>query len=326
MVLYWNPTESGDALLTISIDPLNAIQELDNSNNELSGTFSVTPRPPGVDLAIRAGAISAVTVSSPIPRPDESVVVQARVDNLGSQDAVGVSGTLEMMTFRGWEMVANSTVPLVLGGSHSTISFPIVPNSTGPLKVRISVLIESGSDNDWSDNVREKTLLVDSTTLTGPRDVRMNPGEAPVAVVSLNSEEGEDLLIGEKDGTLIMYKLTQSKSLIECNNVIEERWSGDISIISTEDEFAHIVWTRRYMGPNSFLMQTLSYSTVDSSCRISPAQDLLPGIPLSDGKYWGIDMDVKDSEILVSGYHRDCLLYTSPSPRDGLLSRMPSSA
>ena len=23
---------------------------------------------------------------------------------------------------------------------------------------------------------------------------------------------------------------------------------------------------------------------------------------------------------------RDCLLYTSPSPRDGLLSRMPSSA
>ena len=69
-------------------------------------------------------------------------MVQARVDNLGSQDAVGVSGTLEMMTFRGWEMVANSTVPLVLGGSHSTISFPIVPNSTGPLEVRISVLME----------------------------------------------------------------------------------------------------------------------------------------------------------------------------------------
>ena len=28
----------------------------------------------------------------------------------------------------------------------------------------------------------------------------------------------------------------------------------------------------------------------------------------------------------VSGFYRDCLLYTSPSPRDGLLSRMPSSA
>ena len=29
---------------------------------------------------------------------------------------------------------------------------------------------------------------------------------------------------------------------------------------------------------------------------------------------------------LVSQYIKDCLLYTSPSPRDGLLSRMPSSA
>ena len=26
------------------------------------------------------------------------------------------------------------------------------------------------------------------------------------------------------------------------------------------------------------------------------------------------------------GWYIDCLLYTSPSPRDGLLSRMPSSA
>ena len=28
----------------------------------------------------------------------------------------------------------------------------------------------------------------------------------------------------------------------------------------------------------------------------------------------------------VVGYELSCLLYTSPSPRDGLLSRMPSSA
>ena len=28
----------------------------------------------------------------------------------------------------------------------------------------------------------------------------------------------------------------------------------------------------------------------------------------------------------VLAWHSDCLLYTSPSPRDGLLSRMPSSA
>ena len=32
------------------------------------------------------------------------------------------------------------------------------------------------------------------------------------------------------------------------------------------------------------------------------------------------------SKDLVVDYNGSCLLYTSPSPRDGLLSRMPSSA
>ena len=40
-----------------------------------------------------------------------------------------------------------------------------------------------------------------------------------------------------------------------------------------------------------------------------------------DGPEVGTDADPTDTD--TSG---DCLLYTSPSPRDGLLSRMPSSA
>ena len=36
------------------------------------------------------------------------------------------------------------------------------------------------------------------------------------------------------------------------------------------------------------------------------------------------DADYKS--IKISGEYDNCLLYTSPSPRDGLLSRMPSSA
>ena len=37
-------------------------------------------------------------------------------------------------------------------------------------------------------------------------------------------------------------------------------------------------------------------------------------------------MNVEGKITFNSQYIRDCLLYTSPSPRDGLLSRMPSSA
>ena len=38
---------------------------------------------------------------------------------------------------------------------------------------------------------------------------------------------------------------------------------------------------------------------------------------------WG---GVLDCEVLTLEPQKSCLLYTSPSPRDGLLSRMPSSA
>ena len=43
------------------------------------------------------------------------------------------------------------------------------------------------------------------------------------------------------------------------------------------------------------------------------------------------ELSKKNNRVIISISHttrkpRDCLLYTSPSPRDGLLSRMPSSA
>ena len=57
------------------------------------------------------------------------------------------------------------------------------------------------------------------------------------------------------------------------------------------------------------------------------------------GSYWGEVLDVLQEIIPVydkvnsyislgkdSEHRNSCLLYTSPSPRDGLLSRMPSSA
>ena len=55
---------------------------------------------------------------------------------------------------------------------------------------------------------------------------------------------------------------------------------------------------------------------------------------LSQAKYIAIDLETKDPNlksrgsgaVIGEGEIIGCLLYTSPSPRDGLLSRMPSSA
>ena len=43
-------------------------------------------------------------------------------------------------------------------------------------------------------------------------------------------------------------------------------------------------------------------------------------------KHSSIDLKVKAKGDTHIDLHHTCLLYTSPSPRDGLLSRMPSSA
>ena len=40
----------------------------------------------------------------------------------------------------------------------------------------------------------------------------------------------------------------------------------------------------------------------------------------------GFVLLIKGADFFVEGSSSVCLLYTSPSPRDGLLSRMPSSA
>ena len=39
-----------------------------------------------------------------------------------------------------------------------------------------------------------------------------------------------------------------------------------------------------------------------------------------------ISEEIVAPNVLTGSYINTCLLYTSPSPRDGLLSRMPSSA
>ena len=47
---------------------------------------------------------------------------------------------------------------------------------------------------------------------------------------------------------------------------------------------------------------------------------VLPGAALA------MPYQVHSPDVAIATHAMDCLLYTSPSPRDGLLSRMPSSA
>ena len=301
VVLYWNPTSIGEKILMVSLDPSNDIEELDESDNDQSITFPVIQRPQGVDLAFRDGAIRT---EPPIPRPDEQFLITARVDNLGSTDADSIEASLEIHNGIGWELVSSTSIPLVMGQGASQISFAHRVNDSGPVSIRVTVAGSELADLNWNNNQVESTILVDESTLAGSRAIGFGTGEVPVGVIDL---EDEGLVITEKEGVLSLYRLNSNRMVTSCTNVLDEMWAGDLIFSGTEDGWAHIVWTRRFIDTSGYFRQTLSYSTIDATCEMTPIQDLMQPILLSDGKYWGIDMDVYDSEIVVSGYHREMM-------------------
>ena len=65
-----------------------------------------------------------------------------------------------------------------------------------------------------------------------------------------------------------------------------------------------------------------------SMLELSP-KGTVPVLLLNSGEVIDESLDVIDWALNINDpedWKRSCLLYTSPSPRDGLLSRMPSSA
>ena len=77
-----------------------------------------------------------------------------------------------------------------------------------------------------------------------------------------------------------------------------------------------------------------SLKLIASENYASPAVLLTMGTWFSDKyaegtvghRFYAGCQNVDTVEAVAAEHARDCLLYTSPSPRDGLLSRMPSSA
>ena len=82
-------------------------------------------------------------------------------------------------------------------------------------------------------------------------------------LIQLSDEGG--VVITNKDDDLRLYRLGANRGLTACSNVLEEKWSGDIVAVSSDDGLAHVVWTRRYLDNSGFFQQTVSYTTIDSS-------------------------------------------------------------
>ena len=71
--------------------------------------------------------------------------------------------------------------------------------------------------------------------------------------------------------------------------------------------------------PNE-LSSVIDFGTIDANSATEKAQFLVKTAQIPASTIGSIDVPFRGRMLKV------CLLYTSPSPRDGLLSRMPSSA
>ena len=125
-------------------------------------------------------------------------------------------------------------------------------------------------------------------------------------------------------------------------------WSGDVAALLTNfmpgQQAGHAIADVLYGKVNPSARLPITFPNKENETEFSPSQ--WPGLP-DPAKPSGPPANANYTEGLLVGYryyeahqipfttgfpfghglsYTSCLLYTSPSPRDGLLSRMPSSA
>ena len=295
VVLYWNPMESGSQDLEVVIDPGQAIPETDRSDNSGSITFPVQPRPDGVDLSIRPGA---VTTSPSIPRPNEPYTISIRVDNLGARDSEPVSLELSMMNEFGYELIDSITASTIIGQTSATFTFTGNLSDSRGISYRAAII--TSSDLSSENNVANFVVVQDLITLSGSR----TPALQSTHTIEASAGLGEDSLLFTSSGSKIfVHRMAADQSLYTCLE-LEAEWIGDISVNSYQD-IVTVSWTRSYLDENSFIRSTVSYTTIDRSCQMTPRQDLMPGLLTAEGTYWGIDIDQRGDTVIIAGYHRD---------------------
>ena len=305
VVLYWNPMAAGTQDLEVVIDPGLAIDEPDRSDNSATIQFPVTPRPDGVDLAIRDGA---VTTNPPVPRPGEPYTISVRIDNLGAHDSEMASIQLmKRNDFGLFEEIGTVQAATVLGQTSTSIAFQgNVSLETG---VAYRVSVTTATDLDLDNNLVEFVVVQDAVTLSGARTPALQSTHTIEASAGLGADS---LMFSSKGGALFVHRMAADQSLYTCLE-LESDWVGDLAVHSHQG-IVTVAWTRSYLDADAFMRSTVSYSTIDRTCQMTPRQDLMPGLLTAEGTYWGIGMDQSHGEVVIAGYHRD--LFTSGSYQD----------
>ena len=110
-------------------------------------------------------------------------------------------------------------------------------------------------------------------------------------------------------------------------SVEELAGAGAEAVAISTPAATHVTLTRQALRLGLAVVCDKPFAPDASSARATVALAERLGVPLTvyQNRRWDSDF-LTLRELLAKGSLGTCLLYTSPSPRDGLLSRMPSSA
>ena len=138
----------------------------------------------------------------------------------------------------------------------------------------------------------------------------------------LQAKEFHSLILRNNGGSLAIEYLPH-ESQLSCVNAIEVddfNNDGHLDVLVAGNNFDTESETTRADGSVGLLMTGQADGTFVSK----PVEE--SGILLPYNVKDMISVRTADSKVILVASNNDCLLYTSPSPRDATLSRMPSSA
>ena len=328
--IYINSSADGQLDLVADTEIQIAATTVDiNGNVDISGTLTVAGALDFGDANITnvgSLALDSITSDGSTITLDSSgdIILDAGGEDITLKDDGTTFGSL---TNSSGELVIKSgstpTAAITLSGANTTIEGNLTVDGnfdvTGTLDFSDSAITNVGSIQ--LDSIAGDADSNTSITFSGSDVITMATGGTSALTIdaSQNVTIAGDLTVSGDDIT--MATNTAGNLLIADGTNFNSIAVGSLSEISTvanDDVFLAVDTSGG--GLKKIARSTVVSGLATSSAISNVAEDSTPQL--------GGDLDVNGNDIVSvsNGNISICLLYTSPSPRDGLLSRMPSSA
>ena len=226
-----------------------------------------------------------------------------------SYSATVANGTTYQFNVRETDLAGNT--------SDATSNFVVTGDTTAPT-VSVTTAIIPSTGNTVVQSTETGTVYLVNTTvtvsnlasITGAADNQWNS-----VAISSPSTNTNLAATGLADGTYKAYAVDDAGNLSGASN-------NSVIVDNTPPTVSSVAITDADGDQNSFLNagDNVSVTATFSETVIVDNSSGNPEITLAVGS------DNRTATYVSGGDNSTCLLYTSPSPRDGLLSRMPSSA